>query len=56
MGDDSEYVYVMERFPKNLQLQKKCLLPALKQAKSKRKRASWQIENAEYCLTLKVEK
>ena len=50
MGDDSEYVYVTEHLPKNLQLQKKRLLPAFKQAKSERKRATWQIENAKYCL------
>ena len=50
MGDDFEYVYVTEHLLKNLQLQKKRLLPAFKQAKSERKRAIWQIENAEYRL------
>ena len=50
MGDDFEYVYVMKHLPKNLQLQKKRLLPAFKQAKSERKRATWLIKNAEYCL------
>ena len=50
MGNDFEYIFVTEHLPKNLQLQKKCLLPAFKQAKSERKRATWQIDNAEYCV------
>ena len=50
IGDDSEYIYLMEHLPKNLQLQKKHLLPAFKQPKSERKHATWKIENVEYCL------
>ena len=43
-------VYVTEHLPKPLYLQKKQLLPHYKKARSENKRASWCIQEAEYCL------
>ena len=49
-------VYVTEHLPKPLYLQKKQLLPHYKKARSENKRASWCIQDGEYCLYVDGEK
>ena len=49
-GDRMSYVYVTEHLPRELQFQKKRLLPAFKKAKSQGKRAVFKIEHSSYCL------
>ena len=45
-----------ERLPKELQQQKKNLLPEYKQAKAQRKRCQWKIVSCKYCLFVEGQK
>ena len=47
---DATKIYVSEHLPKPLYLQKKQLLPFYKKARFENKRASWCIQNGEFCL------
>ena len=49
-SETKKNIYVTEHLPRQLQLQKKRLLPAFKKAKAQGKRAIIKIENASYCL------
>ena len=44
------YIFVSEHLPKELQMQKKKLLPRFKEAKAQKKNTQWRIENAQCCL------
>ena len=46
----TEYVYATEHLPKELQEQKKRLLPFYKDARNNKKKTVWKIQNCEYCL------
>ena len=46
----ASYVFVSEHLPKELQMQKKKLLPGFKEAKAQKKSTQWRIENAQCCL------
>lgn len=50
LGDSANYVYVTEHLPRELQQQKKQLLPAFKKARAEGKRAVLKIEKATYVL------
>ena len=46
----TEYVYATEHLPKELQEQKKRLLPFYKDARNNKKKTVRKIQNCEYCL------
>ena len=47
---DAAKIYVSEHLPEPLYVQKKQLLRFYKKARSENKRASWSIQNGEFCL------
>ena len=49
-GGETNYVYVTEHLPRELQQQKKKLLSAYKEAKQNKQRTVWRIKKAKYCL------
>jgi len=46
----TQYVYATEHLPKDLQDQKKKLIPLYKEARKYKKKTVWKIINCEYCL------
>ena len=49
-GGLTNYIYVTEHLPRELQQQKKKLVSAYKEAKQNKQRTVWRIEKAKYCL------
>ena len=49
-GGMTNYVYVTEHQPRELQQQKNKLLSAYKEAKQNKQRTVWRIKKAKYCL------
>ena len=44
------YVYATEHLPRELQLQKNKLIPLFREARRKKEKTFWKLQNGEYCL------
>ena len=46
----ASYVYATEHLPKELQKQKKALMPLFQKAKQNKQKTAWKLQDSEYCL------
>ena len=46
----ASYVYATEHLPKELQKQKKALMPLFQNAKRNKQKIAWKLQDSEYCL------
>ena len=50
------YVYATEHLPKELQKQKKALMPLFQKAKQNKQKTAWKLQDSEYCLLVDDER
>ena len=46
----ASYAYATEHLPKELQKQKKALMPLFQKAKRNKQKTAWKLQDSEYCL------
>ena len=46
----ASYVYAIADLPKELQKQKKALMPLFQKAKRNKRKTAWKLQDSEYCL------
>ena len=52
----ASYVYASEHLPKELQKQKKALMPLFQKAKRNKQKSAWKLQDSEYCLLVNDER